>query len=391
MKLYLVGGAVRDRLLHLPICADEDWVVVGSTPEAMLASGFKAVGRGFPVFIKPGFDGEYALARTERKVSHGYRGFTFNADPRVTLEEDLRRRDLTVNAVAYDESQDRYIDPYGGMRDIEKRLLRHVSEAFSEDPVRVLRVARFAARFSGLGFKVDRSTRELMKQMVWSGETEALTPERVWKEMQSALREDNSARFFEELEAVGALSALSPDFVAFSKTDCYRSALAALASSGGAKVDVFERFLLLALSAGACSISLTELCRNLKMPGQYCKAAESVRRLYEWLKNPPDSGSELLLKIVECFDGIRNPERLRQLVHALTRFTLPEGAPCALEKVVQLKEKIMAAGSRLSSLELGDLLKNAQPSDKPGLVKAARHRALLSIAGDTSGEGVCSQ
>ncbi len=389
MKFYLVGGAVRDRLLHLPLCADEDWVVVGSTPEAMLASGFKAVGRGFPVFIKPGFSGEYALARTERKVSHGYRGFTFNADPGVKLEEDLWRRDLTINSVAYDPSQDRYIDPCGGMRDIEKRVLRHVSKAFVEDPVRVLRVARFAARFSSLGFTVDKSTREFMKQMVRSGETEALTPERIWKEMKSAFGESNAARFFEELEAVGALSVLSPDFVAFSKTDCYRPALKALAGSGEVQADVFERFLLLALYAGGCSTSLSGLCRNLKMPAQYCKAAENVRRFYELLNSPPASDADLLLGVVECFDGIRNPKRLQQLSRALANLVFPERFPCVLGKVVQLKEKIAPAGNRLRSLDLEALLKDANSLDKPGLVRTARRKALLQMLEETCGEGGC--
>ena len=185
MKSYLVGGAVRDALLNLPV-KDKDWVVVGASPAEMLALGFQQVGRDFPVFLHPDTQQEYALARTERKNGSGYTGFVCYAAPDVTLEQDLQRRDLTINAIAQDD-EGRYYDPYNGRADIEQRQLRHVSAAFNEDPLRVLRVARFAARFAHLGFVIAGETLALMRSMAESGELSALTPERVWKETEKAL------------------------------------------------------------------------------------------------------------------------------------------------------------------------------------------------------------
>jgi len=209
MQIYKVGGAVRDRLLGKPV-TDIDWVVVGATTEEMLAKGFRPVGADFPVFLHPKSGEEYALARTERKSGRGYGGFTFHASPEVTLEEDLIRRDLTINAMAEDDQQN-LTDPYHGQRDIEARLLRHVSPAFAEDPLRVLRVARFAARYSGLGFTVAPETLELMRQLSESGELEALTAERSWKEISRALMEDQPQVFIEVLRECGALKVLMPE------------------------------------------------------------------------------------------------------------------------------------------------------------------------------------
>jgi len=209
MKVYLVGGAVRDALLGLPV-HERDWVVVGATPEEMIARGFQPVGKDFPVFLHPQTHEEYALARTERKTAPGYHGFVFHASPEVTLEEDLRRRDLTINAMARDE-EGRLIDPYGGQRDLEQRVLRHVSPAFVEDPVRILRVARFAARFAPLGFRMADETLQLMKTMVQNGEVDALVPERVWQEMVRALSTERPSVFFEVLRACGALARILPE------------------------------------------------------------------------------------------------------------------------------------------------------------------------------------
>ncbi len=209
MKVYLVGGAVRDRLLGLP-AGERDWVVVGATPEEMLARGFRPVGKDFPVFLHPETGEEYALARTERKTGPGYHGFTFHTAPDVTLEEDLRRRDLTINAMA--EAPDgTLIDPYGGRRDLERRLLRHVSPAFAEDPVRILRVARLMARLAPLGFRVADETLDLMRGMVAAGEVDHLVPERVWQELARALAEPAPRRFFEVLRDCGALGRILPE------------------------------------------------------------------------------------------------------------------------------------------------------------------------------------
>jgi tRNA nucleotidyltransferase (CCA-adding enzyme) len=209
MQIYKVGGAVRDRLLGEPV-TDIDWVVVGATSEEMLAQGFRPVGADFPVFLHPKSGEEYALARTERKSGRGYGGFTFHASPEVTLEEDLIRRDLTINAMAEDD-QGKLTDPYHGQNDLKDRILRHVSPAFAEDPLRVLRVARFAARYAGLGFSVAQETLELMRQLSESGELETLTPERSWKEISRALMEKQPQVFIQVLRDCAALKVLMPE------------------------------------------------------------------------------------------------------------------------------------------------------------------------------------
>ncbi|WP_044871253.1 multifunctional CCA addition/repair protein [Pseudomonas sp. LFM046] len=209
MQIYKVGGAVRDRLLGRPV-TENDWVVVGATADEMLEKGFRPVGADFPVFLHPTTGEEYALARTERKSGRGYGGFTFYASPDVTLEQDLIRRDLTVNAMAED-GEGHVIDPYGGQKDLENRLLRHVSPAFAEDPLRVLRVARFAARYAPLGFTVADETLELMRTIAESGELDALTPERSWKEISRALMEPRPDVFIQVLRDSGALAAWMPE------------------------------------------------------------------------------------------------------------------------------------------------------------------------------------
>ncbi len=210
MKTWLVGGAVRDELLGLPV-KDRDWVVTDATPETLLRQGFRPVGRDFPVFLHPETGEEYALARTERKTGPGYHGFDFHAGPDVSLEEDLLRRDLTINAMARDPESGQLIDPHGGQRDLQQRLLRHVSPAFAEDPVRILRLARFAARFHPLGFRVADETRALMQSMVAAGEVDALVPERVWQELERALSEPAPWVFIETLRDCGALEKLFPE------------------------------------------------------------------------------------------------------------------------------------------------------------------------------------
>ena len=209
MRCYRVGGAIRDRLLGLPV-KDTDWVVTGATPEEMIKAGYRPVGKDFPVFLHPETQEEYALARTERKISRGYAGFSFNTDPTITIEQDLERRDLTINAIAEDENG-QLIDPFDGQRDLQLKCLRHVSDAFVEDPLRVLRVARFAARFAHLGFHIADETLQLMGQIGASGELDALVPERVWVEMNKALGEADPQVFFTSLRDAGVLSILFPE------------------------------------------------------------------------------------------------------------------------------------------------------------------------------------
>ncbi|PZQ65007.1 MAG: multifunctional CCA tRNA nucleotidyl transferase/2'3'-cyclic phosphodiesterase/2'nucleotidase/phosphatase, partial [Variovorax paradoxus] len=219
MEIYLVGGAVRDRLLGLPV-SDRDWVVVGATPDDMVAQGFVPVGRDFPVFLHPQTHEEHALARTERKSGPGYRGFTVHTAPDVTLEQDLARRDLTINSIAvpagvvgaaghFDSETPALVDPYGGRGDLQQKVLRHVTDAFREDPVRILRLARFAARFHD--FTVAPETMALMRGMVADGEVDALVPERVWQELARGLMEAKPSRMFEVLRACGALKVLLPE------------------------------------------------------------------------------------------------------------------------------------------------------------------------------------
>ncbi|MFI3157564.1 MAG: multifunctional CCA addition/repair protein [Methylococcaceae bacterium] len=209
MKIYLVGGAVRDKLLGLPV-KEQDWVVIGETPESMVKQGFRPVGKDFPVFLHPQSHEEYALARTERKTAPGYKGFVVHASPDVSLEQDLIRRDLTINAMAM-TPQGRLIDPYGGQHDLEQRIFRHISPAFAEDPVRILRVARFAARYAHLGFTLAEQTLALMHSMVTAGEVDHLVPERVWAELAKALTEKSPSAFFHTLKDCAALAKIFPE------------------------------------------------------------------------------------------------------------------------------------------------------------------------------------
>jgi tRNA nucleotidyltransferase (CCA-adding enzyme) len=209
MRVYLVGGAVRDEQLGLPV-KERDWCVVGATPDELVDAGYKPVGKDFPVFLHPDTREEYALARTERKTAPGYHGFDFDTSPEVSIEEDLGRRDLTINALAKDDAG-RLIDPFGGVQDLRRRLLRHVSPAFAEDPVRILRVAKFAARYAALGFRIAPETRDLMRDMVARGEADALVPDRVWKEAEAALGGPNPRLFFEALRGCGALAVVFPE------------------------------------------------------------------------------------------------------------------------------------------------------------------------------------
>ena len=206
METYLVGGAVRDKLLGLTI-KDRDWVVVGASPQEMLQQNYSQVGADFPVFLHPSTKEEYALARTERKKGHGYQGFECHASPDVTLEDDLLRRDLTINAMAMSEDN-KIIDPFNGQADLDSKILRHVSQAFAEDPLRILRVARFSARFKSLGFQIAKETLTLMQTMETSGETKHLVPERVWQETERALKEDSAWIYFETLHKTGTLQTL---------------------------------------------------------------------------------------------------------------------------------------------------------------------------------------
>ncbi len=340
MQIYKVGGAVRDRLLGHPVpVKDRDWVVVGATPKQMLELGYRQVGKSFPVFLHPDTKEEYALARTERKTGPGYTGFSFHADPSVTLEEDLRRRDLTINAMAMD-ADDRLIDPFGGKRDLTAGVLRHVSPAFVEDPVRLLRVARFAARF---GFQVADETRSLLRAMVTNGEVDALVPERVWVELEGALRTGQPARFFDVLRDCGALQRLFPEIDALfgvpqsakshPEVDTGLHVMMVLTQSTRLSADPRVRFAALTHDLGKArtspddlprhpgheeqSVSLVEaLCRRLRIPNDYRELAVITARFHGRCHDALELDAEQLLDLLAGTDALRRPRRFEQFLLA---------------------------------------------------------------------------
>ncbi len=335
MEIYQVGGAVRDALLGLPV-KDRDYVVVGATPEQMEALGYRPVGRDFPVFLHPESGEEYALARTERKTAPGYAGFAFHAAPDVTLEEDLRRRDLTINAMALD-GEGRLIDPYGGRRDLEARILRHVSPAFVEDPVRILRLARFFARFAPLGFTVADETLALMREMVASGEVDALVPERVWSETERALAEAEPRRYFELLRQCGALAVIFPEIDALfgvpqpprhhPEIDCGLHVMMVLEQAARLSEAPRIRFAALLHDLGkgttpshlwpshhgheARSARLAgELCQRLRAPRAFRELAVLVARYHTHGHRAFELKPATVLELFQALDAFRRPERL---------------------------------------------------------------------------------
>jgi tRNA nucleotidyltransferase (CCA-adding enzyme) len=308
---YLVGGAVRDRLLGYP-WSERDWVVVGATPEQMLDAGFKPVGKDFPVFLHPETNEEYALARTERKSGRGYHGFICHSSPDVTLEEDLARRDLTINAIAED-AHGALVDPYGGCNDLERRILRHVSPAFGEDPLRILRVARFAARYHHLGFHVAAETQALMAAMVDEGEADALVAERVWKETERALGGPNPEVYFATLRQCGALRVLFPELL-----DAQRG-LADLERCAAATPSPLLRFAVLCTRLPADTV--TTLCTRGKIPNEYRELAVLAAQQIAAIAGADDPARAFA--ILEASDALRRPERFAQLLEVGAQLQLP--------------------------------------------------------------------
>ncbi len=310
MKTYVVGGWVRDRLLERDGRAratpggDRDWVVVGATPDELLAMGYTPVGRDFPVFLHPATREEYALARTERKTAPGYRGFVVHAAPDVTLEQDLQRRDLTINAIAQDPDGG-LIDPFGGQEDLRRRLLRHVGPAFVEDPVRILRLARFAARFAD--FSIAPETASLLRAMVQAGEVDALVPERVWQELARGLMEDHPARMIEVLDACGALARLAPGmgFGADVRAALERSALA--------RLDLPARFAVLA-SGAPVRTALDDWLSKLRCDADSAQLAQLLHELRGGLKDASDPAR--MAALLERADVARRAPRFAQLLRA---------------------------------------------------------------------------
>lgn len=304
MKVYLVGGAVRDKLLGLPV-KERDWVVVGATCEEMLKLGFKKVGRDFPVFLHPKTHEEYALARTERKTGKGYTEFVCHSDPSVTLEDDLKRRDLTINAMAEDLNG-KIIDPFGGYKDLKKHILRHVSLAFAEDPVRILRLARFASRFGD--FKIDPKTNKLMQKMLTKGEVDALVPERVWQELERALSEDSPERFFIVLKNCKVLPKLFPEVS--KHLWAIKKGLQQVVSLSQENI---VRFATIAFNLD--SNECTNFCKRYKLPTAYRGLAMLVIRL-KYELSPLSRNAGGLVTLLESSDAYRKPARLKQALVA---------------------------------------------------------------------------
>ena len=416
MGIFVVGGAVRDALMGLPV-NDRDWVVVGSTPESMTAQGFIPVGKDFPVFLHPQTREEYALARTERKTARGYKGFAVQAAPDVTLEEDLARRDLTVNAIAVPEGlahqapsawANHIVDPYGGQRDLQAKVLRHVTGAFAEDPVRILRLARFAARFSD--FSVANDTMALMRQMVEDGEVDHLVPERVWQELARGLMSAQPSRMFEVLRACGALKVLlpeldrlwgvpqRPEYHPEIDTGVHMMLVMDMAARLNMPLTVRVACLMHDLGKGTTpadvlprhidhedrSVKLLEkVCVRLRVPTDCKELAEVVAREHGNIHRSAELGPEALMRLLDRCDAIRQPERFARVLQACecdARGRLGMG-----EAAYPQAERLLKAQQAALSVETAPIAQAAAAQGLKGpqigvQITQARVRAILNMA-----------
>ena len=403
MQVYLVGGAVRDALLGRAV-KEKDYVVVGGSAEELLADGYRAVGRDFPVFLHPQTQAEHALARRERKTGPGYRGFVTEFTPDITLEEDLQRRDLTINAIAQREDGS-LVDPYGGQKDLAARLLRHVSPAFSEDPVRILRVARFAARFAPEGFSVHDSTRALMRQMVESGEVSALVSERVWQETERALGESRPEVFFEVLRDCGALKVIFPEVDRLfgvpqppqwhPEIDTGVHVMLCLKRAAQLDAPVTVRFAVLAHDLGkgttppdqwprhvmheSRGLSLVDaLCSRLKVPTAHRELARMTCQQHTNVHRALELRPETVLKLLEECDAFRRPERFRELLLACQCDA--QGRTGLEEKPYPQREYLESAFAAASAAQLtGQEMAGLNGSAIANAIRARRLEALVPL------------
>ncbi len=374
METYLVGGCVRDQLLGRSV-KDRDWVVVGANPEELIALGYQSVGKDFPVFLHPESKEEYALARTERKTAPGYAGFAFHAAADVSLEDDLKRRDLTINAIAQD-ADGNLIDPYHGQQDIEDRILRHVSPAFAEDPVRILRIARFAARFADLDFTIADETRSLMKTMVNSGEVDALVSERVWQETERALAEPAPARYLEVLRECGALARIFPEIDALfgvpqpaehhPEIDTGIHTLLVMEQAARLSKDTRVRYAAMTHDLGKGITPKDELPSHrgheengvplvkalsdrLKVPKDYREIAVHVARYHLQFHRAKELRANTILKLIKSLDGFRRPERFQ--IFLLACEADARGRPGYEHKKMDQPELLQAAFAAAANIE----------------------------------------
>jgi len=393
MKSYLVGGAVRDKLLDVPV-KDRDWVVVGATEKDMLALGFQAVGNDFPVFLHPDSKEEYALARRETKTAPGYKGFSVDASTSVTLEEDLLRRDLTINAMA--ETHDgSIIDPYKGRQDIQNRILRHVSPAFSEDPLRVLRVARFAARFAHLGFKIAIETMQLMQTIVRSGELQHLVSERVWQEIETSLKESQPAVFFKVLRDSGSLKEILPEVDALfgvpqpekyhPEIDTGVHVLMCVEQATILSDDPVVRYATLVHDVGkgvtpssnwphhykheTLGLDLLKtLSARLKVPNEYSDIARLVCQHHTKMHRLSELRSSTILELLESLDAFRRPKRLQQFLLACEADA--RGRLGLENQNYPQPQQLLAAFNAANEVDIATLLANRDnKDDEPGSIK----------------------
>lgn len=403
MDVYLVGGAVRDEELGLPV-RERDWCVVGATPDQLEVLGYKAVGSDFPVFLHPDTGEEYALARTERKTGAGYHGFAFHSTPDITIEEDLQRRDLTINAMARD-ANGKLIDPWNGCADIASKTLRHVSDAFAEDPVRILRVAKFAARFASLGFRVADSTMKLMRSMVADGEAAALVPERVWKETEAALAAADPRIFFDTLRDCGALAVVFPEVDALfgvpqpeewhPEIDCGVHSLMVLEQAAMLSGDADVRFAALVHDLGKAttpanvlprhngherrSVRLVkEMASRLRIPVAFrdlaCLAAEFHAHTHRAFELRPST----VLKVLNRVDAFRRPERLAKFL--LVCEADAKGRKGLEDRAYPQADYFRAAFKAASSVELGDLRDSTLGGAEIGkVVETRRQDAIANV------------
>ncbi|MDJ0710058.1 MAG: multifunctional CCA addition/repair protein [Woeseiaceae bacterium] len=402
MQVYLVGGAVRDEQLGIPF-RERDWCVVGARPDELEALGYSRVGKDFPVFLHPDTKEEYALARTERKTAPGYHGFEFDCSPEVTIEEDLERRDLTINALAKD-ADGNLIDPWGGLRDLEDKLLRHVSDAFIEDPVRILRVARFAARYHRLGFTVATETMQLMQSMVADGEVDALVPDRVWKETELALGGDNCRVFFEVLRECGALKILFPEVDALfgvpqperwhPEVDTGVHVMMVLDQAEALSRNPEIRFAALTHDLGKGTTPRSQWPSH---PGHETRGCKLIRAMAERYPIPNafrDLGllvsefhthchrvrelrPKTLLKVFEKTDAFRRPERFEQFVIACEADA--RGRTGFEDRCYEQAAYIRAAFAAAASVDAASIAKETPARKIPAAIRRARKHAIAEF------------
>ncbi|MGY8784476.1 MAG: multifunctional CCA addition/repair protein [Pseudomonadales bacterium] len=402
MEIYLVGGAVRDSLLDLPV-RDKDWVVVGSNAKLMKEQGYLQVGKGFPVFLHPQTKQEYALARTERKVGVGYLGFEFDASEFVTLEQDLLRRDLTINAIA-ESSDGQLIDPYNGRRDIKDKVLRHVSPAFAEDPLRVLRVAKFAARFARLGFTVAPETLKLMSNIVQSGEIEALVRERVWQEIEQTMGGPAPDVFIAVLRDCGALKSILPEVDRLfgvpqpvkyhPEVDTGLHTLLSLQQAVKLTDDPVIRYATLVHDVGkgvtdkanwpshhaheTLGLPLqADISKRLHVPNEFAKLAALVCEHHTKMHRIKELRPATLLKLIEALDGFRRPERVQKFLLACEADA--RGRTGLEERDYPQNAYLTTILNELSQLDLGALLKEEKPKNPQEFVQQSRLSLLSDI------------